>query len=177
MVVMKRRLQAFFLSMEWEEIIILFPSRIVLTPADEKCIVQPGLDVSCQKAPKVPSHWGPISLSSNGTFPRLLCSVATGPPLCLPKVDSQSGNTPAVVCAVSCTSLFLARHLSPDSQESIMHMCTQQAQFVFASRPETNKHAAYLFFFHALTFFCQQIYYFPTIVMSERLFFLTWLDH
>lgn len=104
--VMKRRLQAVCLSMESEEIIILFLTRIVLTLADEKCSVQPGLDVSYQKVPKVPSHLGPLSLSDDRTLPRRFCSIAAGPPLCLPKVDFQSENTPAVVCAVFCISLF-----------------------------------------------------------------------
>lgn len=104
-VVMKRRLQAVCLGMESEEIIILFPSRVVLALANEKCSVQPGLDVSYQEVPKVPSRLGPRSFSDGGTLPRLFCSVAAGPPLCLPKVDSQSGNTPAVVCAALCISL------------------------------------------------------------------------
>lgn len=90
-------------------IIILFLTRIALTlDADEKCSGRPGLDVSYQKVPKVPSRLGPLSLSDDGMLPRLFRSVAAGLPLCLLKVDSQSGNTPAVVCAVFLISLFFS---------------------------------------------------------------------
>lgn len=140
-------LQPFCLGTESEEIIILFLA--------EKRSVQPGLDASYQKVPKVPSRLGPQSVSDDSAdaaaLPRLFRSIAAGPPLCLPKVDSQSGNTPAVVCAVFRVALFLRRHLSPLSQENVVHMYRQQTVLRFAS---TRKQTCYSpFYFMLLLFF------------------------
>lgn len=152
MVVMKRRLQAVCLGTELEEIIILFPSRVVLALGDENAAYSRDSTCPIRRFQRFHLVWAHEASLAAERFPG--CSAAS--PLArrfvYPKLTLNQETRQLLFALCSAYLLVLSRHLSPDSQESVMHMCTQKTETSFASKPETNKHAARPFFY-ALTFF------------------------